>query len=351
MRNSSSFGFISSYFNHAIIDICSNSDGNVLYQLGQQSTIFITWVQGDSFQHLVSKNDICKQDAQLKDTYIVSIYATLPNESRKYQLVGITSTGHRLYFSIYKNELEQTIPNTLNLLHVRPPPSSLGGSLSLKSLYRHAVYLAVKADTEELIESNPDIGHLGQSIHQHDLVEFTKRIPVSGKVLAIESMPGATDDDYQVNEIASPLTVAARQFVVFTTTGIFVLVKQRPIDMFQKLIMNSQSDTPTLPEELCSFTAHFGVANTSAFAFAIISDIALTATGVINGAKAVLSRLKNNPADQFVNQDGLALFIHRTIRPIWENPIFKHDNSSLNPPCQLKSTLETLRHLSDSIVE
>jgi hypothetical protein len=350
LRNSSSFGFISSYFNHAIIDICSNSDGNVLYQLGQQSTIFITWVQGDSFQHLVSKNDICKHDAQLKDTQIISIYATLPNESRKYQLVGITSTGHRLYFTIYKNELEQTMPNTLDLLHVRSPPSFLGGSLSHKSLYRDAVYLAVRTDTEELIESNPDIGHLGQSIHQHDLVEFTKRIPISGKVLAIESMSGIADD-YQVNEIASPLTVAARQFVVFTTTGIFVLVKQRPIDMFQKLIMNSQSDTPTLPEELYSFTTHFGVANTSAFAFAIISDIALTATGVINGAKAVLSRLKNNPGDQFVNQDGLALFIHRTIRPIWENPIFKHDNTSLNLPCQLKSTLETLRHLSDCILE
>ncbi|KAI8887499.1 hypothetical protein K501DRAFT_283289 [Backusella circina FSU 941] len=364
LHNSSSLGFISSWFNHSIIDICSNSTGTILYQLTQQATIAVTCIENGTFYHFVSQNDICKQ---LQGAQLVSIYATSPNESRKYQLVGVTNAGHRLYFTIYKNELKQDIPDTLDLLHVRPPPNGQAGASVSKALYQDAVYLAVRTNpnnnVDELIGSNPDIGHLSQTM-QHSLVEFAASIPISGRILALESVPMAGYDDYQINEIAAPSTISPKQFLVLTTTGLFVLMKQRPIDMFQRLLMHPASGTPTLSEELRSFTKHFGVANTSAFSFGIVSDSALACTksnshndnhisspGIISGAKAVLQRLKHHTEDPSINQDGLALFIHRTIRPIWENPMFKQDNTSLNPPCQLQNTLETLRHLSNNIKE
>lgn len=130
---------------------------------------------GLSFKNIVKNNKIrtaarlmCPSFVDVNDFKISWIQPTTPAEAKSYQLVAVTSSGCRLYFTYYSQGTKSKgVPNTLELVHVRTPPPTLPESTSLSSsLYKQGVFIAVgKKDEKQIIAvTSPDIGKMSMLV-------------------------------------------------------------------------------------------------------------------------------------------------------------------------------------------
>lgn len=104
-------------------------------------------------------------------------------------------------------------------------------------------------------------------------------LPIEGNLLAITEIP--TQSPFHVNELATstPLNTP-RLFLVFTTQGLTVLVKQRPLDMLQNLVMTSGCNIRRQPTTFKGFFDYFGVTQASSLCFGMIG---LADSSTVNG--------------------------------------------------------------------
>lgn len=111
---------------------------------------------------------MCPSSTDINDFKISWIQPTTPAEAKSYQLVAVTSTGCRLYFTYYsQGSKSKGAPNTLELVHVRTPPPTLPESTYLSSsLYKQGVFIAVgkKEEKQFIAVASPDIGKMSTMV-------------------------------------------------------------------------------------------------------------------------------------------------------------------------------------------
>lgn len=365
MLSSSGFAFLYRGAPDTIVDLAISNDGKVMYQLTAQSHIHVTSLVQESsgYNTLVKRSDIFNgarllcPNSTLMDSQTFKIISLFPTtESKHYQLVAITSTGCRLYFSHFKNGVQQALPNALDLLHVRtPPPNEFQNGVAIAySAFDYGVTMLVKGDT--LVATSPDVGSLAKQTDTNNggLFEFSTPLQLGGKILSIMEVTAPTS----LNEMAN-VTAPARQFLVLTDNGLSTLTKQRPIDMLSNLIGEAQSNTRARIQDFESFFQHFGPYNGCAFCFDLITTsntpTAMT-PALMRGAKELLDQFGplETLAENGVN--GLMLFVYRVIRPVWDKALIKETvtdgvttYTSAHPIAQLRHTQEALRKTSKYI--
>ncbi|KAI8081329.1 Nup133 N terminal like-domain-containing protein [Halteromyces radiatus] len=395
------------------VSIAISNDGKVLYQLTQKSNIKVAYLgkDGQGFTSIPIHTSIeetakllCPDSPLISSTgfKITSIHPTLLTEAKKYQLIAITSTGCRLYLSHYKTDSpiisHEDPPNGLDLIHVRlpPPTPQLSTILSTprnlstptnpsfqqsnitttttttpattlplvspqqsfqisKCLYNNGVLMMVYSNdnTEILTTCCPDMGYLAKDVRS-ELHEMYNSQSLPGKIITITEI---TKSPFQLNELASSTSLGStRQFLAFTTTGLTLLLKQRPVDMLQNLLLSSGSDIRHRAADFKEFYDFFGHIQSSSLCFGLIGRADSTiasgtdlfsnispSTDIAKGASDLLDKYGLQPSSlkpQYSSRhDGLALYIYRLIRPIWTVSIVK-ETASPSSQIQYQSTVE-----------
>ncbi|KAI8145675.1 Nup133 N terminal like-domain-containing protein [Fennellomyces sp. T-0311] len=373
------------------IDIAVDEEGRVLYRLFESSSIQVSYLGDDGLSYTnIAKNTKINDAARLMSPSspffegtnfkISSIHSTTRAEARAYQLVAVTSTGCRLYFTHFKygaNPPADGRPTTLELVHVRTPPAVQQTSETrpfptvTKSLYKNGVLLLVDklSETQQsIITACPNVGLMATQGRQGGFGEFSNRLEAQGQILGIAEMPGTP---FKLNELASQPSEPARHFLIFSTYGMSVVVKQRPVDMLQNLLTSVGPNVSAQSSDFLPFFEIFGLIHSCALCFNLachtsnlVSGIELQASDavsipVVKGATLLLETLGQSPSvlstppAVYTNRhDGLVLFINRLIAPFWNQKIVKESvqgkdvkYSTVVSRNELISTQQTLRKL------
>ena len=150
-----------------------------LYTLSKENSISLIYLgpQGQEYIKIAQQSNLYQKAARFADQYghfvldernfeIISLHPLLQSESAIVQLLALTSSGHRLYFSHYRETDPQRLvkgpPAHLVLAFVRPPigpASSYGystvaegprGAQIHTSFYASGLLLAANAFSEEM---------------------------------------------------------------------------------------------------------------------------------------------------------------------------------------------------------
>ena len=284
---------------------------------------------------------------------IQSIHIISKAESKKIHLLAITTNGIRLYFTHQKDALRMMttyqqpitrtttttpappVPNALELIHVRLPPTveasssslsgSNGGPTALSGQqpnYQlfgviHAAYydcgalLAAKTlgqglqDDRKtvLLMTSMDLGDYSNQLtgsggnnnttmgtttttsmsslsygtqqqqqqqQRMTLVETSATMESDGHVYAIAEASPQKRGKRTINEITETLCDSPRRFLVLTDKGVTFFKKQRPVDVLQQLLMDTQGDINAHRREFESFFERYGRVQSCAMCLAII---------------------------------------------------------------------------------
>ncbi|KAG1451876.1 hypothetical protein G6F56_007971 [Rhizopus delemar] len=336
-----------------VVQIAVNETGKVLYQLTENSNITVAYLGANGQDYKTTTNYtksceglrlMCPNTllANPKDFKIISIHPVSSGESSSYQLVAVTSTGCRLYYTYHQhgNHLSfDDAPSDLALIHVRTPPKTTESTqVFSKALYKDGFFAAVKNNQqiESVLTICPDLGKLVTTnlAGRPSLTEFVDEATLNGSILSISE---TSYSQPRLNELTAHYTSPSRQLLVLTTRGLSVIKKQRPVDMLFNLVTAVYQDKMMRVNSFKSFFEHFGYANTCAMTYSLITssvppksnDLAVvsqpveTATVLLQEFSRLLSDLPSSQDQYYTSRhDGLALFIYRTIRPIWDRLLF-----------------------------
>eukprot|EP01113_Clastostelium_recurvatum_P037057 TRINITY_DN5381_c0_g1_i1.p1 TRINITY_DN5381_c0_g1~~TRINITY_DN5381_c0_g1_i1.p1 ORF type:complete len:1363 (+),score=368.70 TRINITY_DN5381_c0_g1_i1:65-4153(+) len=245
---------------------------------------------------------------------IVTISPILDDETKDVHLIAITSSGYRMYFSTNRTLTLTPItspaqrPFQLKLIHVRPGPpaearpthneprdallpSSSSSSYMLDSTYgasrlmqttpnpttslvsaayySKGVYLLARGRGDErdtLVSVCPDPARtsrqdMAPTVYSTrlSLYEMVSRIGVDGKVWSIEEdFESAMGHPANVSELSLQVYRAARKFLCLTTSGIHVVLKQRPLDQLADILITTQGLGLEGGDELTRFVSRYG---------------------------------------------------------------------------------------------
>ncbi|KAG2226996.1 hypothetical protein INT45_006403 [Circinella minor] len=392
LMSSPATGHFFSKQNERCTSIAVNEEGTVLYKLNESSSIQLVYLEedGKGFKNNCAANTRINEDARSQNSQseylrsdnfkIISIYPTTSAEATNYQLVAVTSSGCRLY--LYHET--KGCPKELKQQHVRtPPPEDLVGGLPNRlvvsgGLYKDGFMLYLHKHNEQqswVITASPNIGKMVNrgSAQRGEYNEFTNRLEVNGQVLGIAEMPGV---EYKLNELASLPSEPARHFLIFTTHGMTIVTKQRPVDMLLNMLNDVGSNINAQASNFREFFELFGFVQSCALCLDLachtttpLSGIELQASGdvsisAVKGATqlletlgqqpSILNNLDTPPSAYTSRRDSVALFIYRLISPIWDEKIVKESiqgnvakYSTVVPRNKLISIQQILRKLQN----
>ncbi|OBZ89569.1 hypothetical protein A0J61_02381 [Choanephora cucurbitarum] len=355
---------IGSFTKDPVTEIAVNEDGTVLYQLTASSSIYVTYLakDGHTFNTVFRKTDMlhsaqtaCPSAQHLTaDNFkLISIQPTTASESKSYHLVAISSSGLRIYLSHHTEShhlVHDAPPNTLAVVHVRSAGHTLTAADSVsRPLYHNGLFMFVKnaqqnAAVDTIVTYSPDLGKLSNCVSPASdmaLTENHSTLDIHGKVLAIVE---STHSNSEINNMALPYYSIPRTFLILATTGLTVLVQQRPVDMLYRLLYANRQDTIYRLPQFEDFYTHFGFVNCASLCYNLIcSNVtivsgqqsahspAVVSDAVERGATTLLDQYGKIPShlntiDQHAyssRHDGLALFIYRLVQPIWEQQLIQ----------------------------
>ncbi|KAG8993106.1 hypothetical protein FRB94_011063 [Tulasnella sp. JGI-2019a] len=281
---------------------------------------------------------------------ITEIHAVDHSESQDITLVALTAHGVRLYFnhrSYYRPASSgDSAPSTLNLCHVRLPPTDIldpfsdphsinpqTGQLNQPQRWtvRGAGYAAYESGlfvATQNIENNDDIllctapdlpqignfkaagqdGNMQQqqqsSMSKPPLTEIAHLLPVMGSVWSVKPNPAipAVSKASGWNETITQFSGPAPSFLVLTNDGLHVITRKRPVHTIWELLERWMRTRDTT--ELNDFYNAYGALQTSVMALAVAADnfyispsdslyspVALDA--VLNGSAMTISPLSS----------------------------------------------------------
>lgn len=84
---------------------------------------------------------------------------------------------------------------------------------------------------------------------------------------------------FKLNDLTSQLSDPARHFLIFTTYGMHIVTKQRPVDMLQNLLTGTGADVAAQAVDYESFFSLFGFVHSCALCFNIICSASTIHTG------------------------------------------------------------------------
>ncbi|KAI9322646.1 Nup133 N terminal like-domain-containing protein [Dichotomocladium elegans] len=303
-----------------------DNERKVLYLLSNQSRIEVVYLgdKENNYKSIAVKNDICNSarlacrqkllafdDAEFK---IDAIHVISKTESKKIHLVGITSSGYRLYFTHHRNAVQMMSftqadqpPNGLELVHVRiPPPIETPSATTLfqtqpkngpihTSYYDCGIMLAAKMtsdDNDTIVMTAVDPGSYARqgstaantntntlfsagtnalsSTPRVTLAESSTSIDCYGRVYAIAEANASLRGKHDINEITTQITQQPRQFLVLTGKGVTFFAKKRPVDILQELLRNAHGDVESHSKEFANFFERYGRVQSCAMCLDIV---------------------------------------------------------------------------------
>lgn len=386
--------------NQPIIDITVDRERNVLYTLSEDSLIDVY----DLGEH---GNSMLKVATLQRETLLrgVPLMQTLPQivyispigtkESRQVQLVAISTSGDRYYFSIFASPSSRR-PNSLVCVAMKALPDSVrygayGTSVSGSNLgqntenilvqeafFDKGVFVMADARLEgmdtlycialETMAARNQTSSPSDTFARNRLSEMISKIDVQGKTLAIgevqmEEEPSIADIA-PFNELARQYLSPSREFVCLSNNGIVFMRKFRPVDTLQQLLQQNDS------ESIRTFVTKYGADEACAMFLMIACSVPNTTTLPFGqyhhaGVSTVenyffefggtpsreLSIGRTEPSsfggpvsipDVYFSpmHNAFYLLFARLIRPFWRSPIFVSVSSSKDGACDTQvSTL------------
>ncbi|KAJ3178986.1 hypothetical protein HDU87_003256 [Geranomyces variabilis] len=387
---------------------------NLIYTVSRRNDIQVIYLDrgGKGFQRIKAVNDAVNRALPGRHDDSVSIQAIFPiseAESRKVQMVAITSTGDRLYFTVYAAFVgvnaygapdDPTEPNTLEIVHALTPVQRIVGATYTvhEALYSNGFLLTVSAISEPTDRIYGTAPHSGQIIQQpmKYWIDNYAYHDKEGKVWQISETPTVSyrpqpmlvkrdDSGVMLNELATQLDSPARSFRLVTHDGILTLKKLRPIDLLCELIAASPDQRSGGFEE---FFSTYGPAEACAMCIAVAckhpasetsfkefgghkyAQLASAAGRLFDEYGGVPMICQESPSVFDTNgglgyvlpspeikfsgrHDGLALYLSRLLRPVWKSRIVVKDRRIISnfSPTSLNDLLLALQNLGQFLSE
>ncbi|KAI8911837.1 Non-repetitive/WGA-negative nucleoporin C-terminal-domain-containing protein [Gorgonomyces haynaldii] len=378
-----------------------NDERNTIYAVTKDNNIEIYSLgqDGGKFERLEGVRNVLQDAVRLSESpqspveernfQIVSIHCVLQSECRHLDLVAITSTGHRLYFSHSDyDRFQQVQTRRLKLVFVRHPPQmssglQYGGQLAKihQAHYANGITIASQAFTDEIdrvLCFSLDTGLISQAPQKY-LAEIMSSIDIDGKTWAIveahtphwkqlknDKIPGA-----YLNELVTQFEYSPRKFYLLTNNGLTGIVKLRPVDVLVTMIMQQQTMDlrPFKPffdtfgsDQACamSLAVACGHQLISQNVYGLQSNVVTLATRLyleMGGVPTVNDTQQQNGGPLGVplstqdtkyssKHNGMALYFARLLRPVWKKEILvkseKNQSLSVDDLIQVQKSLENL---------
>lgn len=332
---------------------------NILFTLSEEGDIevFDLGTDGKSASRVFYKsvNTIAKEAQSVARTIdemnfkkIVSINAIEESESIHINLVAVTQTGVRLYFTATSLNSPEMRPFSLSLLHIRLPPGFAASSLSHRPSSVHMSYnkrgnfiFISSFDKQDTLWalSNDTFAFTT------DLSELFTIIPLNNKIWSMAEEAQAVQEfkPYQcvfiknkTFALEAPSIVTQhieqpKKFVFLTTQGVIVGYKPRIVDQLKQLLIENQGYENDAVKSF--FLLHSSPqANACAIALILACDspdeklvgwATLAFLHYGSDQPMVQPNLTNNlnvsnaVANYSLKCRGLFIYFSRIIRPIW----------------------------------
>ncbi|KAI9473423.1 MAG: Nup133 N terminal like-domain-containing protein [Benjaminiella poitrasii] len=395
--------------------IAIDNERKVLYLLSEKSTIEMVYL-GDVYNNYrpVAKHativenaiQLCRQQSRMvtaNDFVIESIHVISVAESKRIHLMAMTTKGYRLYFSHHKdafrvggyNTLNNNMtgpPNTLELGHIRVPPSTIelnkeAGQLPTSytdTYYDCGICVSVNpkdditdqlhimsvtslpattSTTSTVTATNINMMTTGyNNYNKSDYLEADMIVNVDDKVQCIVEANRETVGKNYLREITQQLADSPRQFIVLSSLSVTYYTKLRPVDILYNLISsdkirassshsNSMSTANSLDENIkniVSFFERYGKREACAMCLSIIcasdeQDVVQRATQLFfeyGGSPSAKSatQVMGNHLGQVIGQTdvcysgkhtGFLLYFSRIVSPIWKLKMFKNRGNDI----------------------
>lgn len=317
-------------------------------------------------------------------TGIVAIQVIEKKESSRLNLIGITTTGSRIYIKAANTSSIVGPPTTMQAVQQRYPPvsssssvpksfSTLAGSTSLSRIFPPGYYFSVvRSRTGELgnsvFASAPDsakvisqfsAGSVGTNSIYYETACFLEIEGFVQEICMITPYSGGTQGFG--NESATQYSVPNPQIVILTNTGVHIYTRKFPFQVLEEL-----------GQDIHNFVDYYGRTETCASALSIASRFSSFSSDECDFASKVFIGIGGKPQLRVVDEentyslsanpgtlsqlskfntssvfpsildsssevirlsgrfDGLAAYVSRIIRSLWKSRVFNVKNTSGN---------------------
>ncbi|RMZ73349.1 non-repetitive nucleoporin [Pyrenophora seminiperda CCB06] len=337
---------------------------------------------------------IIRQPGALEKMRVVSLSPISSTEADNMSLMAITSSGCRLYLSTTSggqwNSNIQSAPNSMQLRHIRFPPNDpsqlsnstqvqpyqAGSAVGFDSKWLTQTKLATRyapgaffafilrspnEPNHHMFISAPHSGLLGSRessepprYYEHGmLTELIGRVQDIG--LVTEPFSARNEPLGFGNELATQFDIPLSEYAIITSNGIETVRRRRLVDIFASIVKNGGPEGAE--SEIRKLAKQYGLAEISATALAVAcgqgSDVGpdsriakVTDPEVIEfarrafieyGGKAHLTESASVEGVSVENvrasprHDGIAMYVSRLVRSIWNTPIIKETVGPTGP--------------------
>lgn len=275
---------------------------------------------------------------------VVAIAAVPANESKKAAVVAIAASGARAYLgTISQSGFYYGQGGAFQIIATRPPPPDVTKVVP-QSFYSSGTLLAVSSDTSSATTSSivtfatPAVGRQSAMRENYDnyqspaLHEWCSKIAIPAQVWTIAEVAATNparsapalrrDDGINLTELAREATVAARQFLILTTSGLFRVEQPRPIDMLEGDLEIEKEQAVTVARQAFGRVQLSGMAVLmgSAGQKRQIADLVSAAVNILLAAEPPVIQTSTTGTRSIIyspRHDGLAATLARYLRPIW----------------------------------
>ncbi|KAF8587314.1 nucleoporin [Ramaria rubella] len=353
-----------------IVSIVVDDDRHYLYTLTQRPHIamFFLGASGDTLTLKTTLRNVyadANRIAPSDNFSIVGLHVirkhARPNDSNDQpQLMAVTSTGARLYFSKHRYMIGMD-PDSLQLVHVRLAPHNLRHPPADPASYRSSGYLPTatptnvaafqvsriegscyasgitlarqspgddpeKSDyvvcispdlaTVSSLGSNPTPSYNQYSIYPNSasgtrtvLTEYATVMSISGNAWHMCEVPSVSSSikppenpaPTTINELVTQFSEPQRRFLVITNMGLNLIVKRRAVDFLSASLIEADMGNQSALQD---FFTSFGRDQTCAMLFALASgntflspDVGQSGSSLVaNNAKGMLFSQSGKPA-------------------------------------------------------
>ncbi|KAI9347179.1 Nup133 N terminal like-domain-containing protein [Zopfochytrium polystomum] len=333
---------------------------NIVYTLTEQSNIeyFHLGQNGKEFRRLGRVTDVFHQAQRWmegKNTYsssyleprtfsLASIHTIPSDESRKVQLMAVTSSGFRLYFSFGPSSYGEVNPyaenQKLQVVFVKIPPAGRERLRIHEACYSNNILLlahALSDDADSIVCASRE---------KENALEMIGSDKLDGKIWSISKIPESKNTSGFLCSSDS-----SRTFVVLTNSAVTMYSSRKPIDFLISILESTTTNAwPVAAQVLANW---YSTEQVSSMCLSIIcmsnesmqvSTVALAKRLYFElGGKPTLrdDKVEPNRIDgplgrplaphEFIlsgRHDGLALFMARILQPIWKSAIVKEKAKS-----------------------
>nr|CAG8467532.1 11189_t:CDS:2 [Entrophospora candida] len=266
---------------------------NMVYAMADDYIVAYYMSKDDSSLKSVGTYSLQEHNSLLKGT-LVSIHPIYNTDSPYFWLLAVTSTGHRGYFTCYLDNrsfnwwLYYESPSTLKFKEPNGKDNS-SYKLTYTSPNHGSMFLKFIQNKDHIFSE------------YYFSVAF-KNVWTMQEIYNPLYNPKKFDE--YSSELISQFVLPQRRFLIYTSSGIYIWAKKRPVDYLKEILLKNQQNL------LNDFLTNYGPEQTTAMCLLIGND---------------QSHLFFQHFKLGFNQlyEGLAFCLSRILRPIWHQKIIR----------------------------